>query len=203
MEARTPHHKEAGVRAAVHLTWRGPLLFGGDSGPWGLSMPRVCLGGEHAAWLIADCAPGGSGERQKGHKQITGQETTGRPSGLLLLSPFFPSCFPGHWRTGPSVFVPSWSSRGLPGSHGPGMCSLLHFYHNNPLINSPAAAAVAAETCASEGVGHVALPEPREGLDCSALPPPRQALGCRATGNSWCSLAGAKHVFGEVTFNTD
>lgn len=163
------------------------------------------MGGEHAALLIDDyvCAPVCSGERQKGHKQNTGQEITGRPSALSLLSPFFPSCFPGHWRTGPSVFVPSWSSRGLPGSHGPGMCSLLHFYHNNSLINSPAAAAVAAETCASEGVGHVALPEPREGLDCSALPPPRQALGCRATGNSWCSLAGAKHVFGEVTFNTD
>ncbi|KAL0597819.1 Histone demethylase UTY [Plecturocebus cupreus] len=61
------------------------------------------------------------------------------------------------------------------GSHGLSMCSLLHFYHNNSLINSPAAAAVAVETCASEGVGHVALPEPREGAR-SAMPPPLPAL---------------------------
>lgn len=60
------------------------------------------------------------------------------------------------------MFVPARLTRAA-GSHGLGMCSLLHFYHNNSLINSPAAAAVVAETCASEGVGHVALPKPREG----------------------------------------
>lgn len=72
---------------------------------------------------------------------------------------------------------------GCRGSHGPGMCSLLHFYHNNSLINSPAAAAVAAQTCASEGVGHVALPEPREGAR-SARPLPSPGWRCLATGNS-------------------
>lgn len=94
-------------------------------------------------------------------------------------------------------------SRGLPGSHGPGMCSLLHFYHNNSLINSPAAAAVVAETCASEGVGHVALPEPREGsplrtaspLPTLALPRHRKflVLLCRC----------CKTCFWEVTFSKD
>lgn len=127
------------MRAAVHLTWRGPLLFGGDSGSWGLSMPRVCLRGEHAAWLIADCAPGGSGERQKGHKQITGQETTGRPSGLLLLSLLFPrpledrpECvcavleltraarvtWPGHVQ--PAPFLPQQPAHKQPGCCGGG-----------------------------------------------------------------------------------
>lgn len=102
------------------------------------------------------------------------------------------------------MFVRARGSRGLPGSHGLGMCSLLHFYHNNSLINSPAAAAVAVETCASEGVGHVALPEPREGAR-SALPPPLSALGL-PRHRKFLVLPpppAAKHVFWEVTFNKD
>lgn len=91
---------------------------------------------------------------------------------------------------------------GCPGSHGLGMCSLLHFYHNNSLINSPAAAAV-AETCASEGVGHVALPEPREGSPLrTASPLPRLALP-RHRKFLVLLCCCCKTCFWEVTFNKD
>lgn len=82
------------------------------------------------------------------------------------------------------------------------MCSLLHFYHNNSLINSPAAAAAAAQTCASEGVGHVALPGAKgrrslsaaASLPALALPRHRKFLVLRCR---------CKTCFWEVTFNKD
>lgn len=127
--------------------------------------------------LLSVCFPGlGKDRRQKQDKGL------GDKQGAQCPFTPSPSCLPflrRPWRTGLRVFVPAQGSRGLPGSHGPGMCSLLHFYHNNSLINSPAAAAAAAQTCASEGVGHVALPEPREGAR-SALPPPLPSAGAAA-----------------------
>lgn len=63
---------------------------------------------EKPGFLADVCAPGGSGEKQNGHRQNTGQETDNKAAQWPFTpSPFLPSCFPGHWRTGPSVFVPS------------------------------------------------------------------------------------------------
>lgn len=165
-----------------------------------MKTPRGCLGGKYA-WedhvsFLGVCSPGGSGETKGDRSRIKRKETRREPRALSLL-PHLASGFFGPWRKGPSVFVPARGSRGLLGSHGPGMCSLLHFYHNNSLINSPAAAAVAVETCASEGVGHVALPEPREGAR-SALPPPLPSAGAASSQEiPSAPVAAAKHVLGK------
>lgn len=96
----------------------------------------------------------------------------------------------GQWRPELSVFVPVPSSRGLPGSHGPGMCSLLHFYHNNLLINSPAAAAAAgADMCARGGGARGrARAKGRRRLSTARpsplLPSTPQRSGAASTGNS-------------------
>lgn len=141
-------------------------------------MPRGCLGGEPApgetiflSWCFL---PWWLARGRKRRKQ--GKEPGDGGREPFHFVPIFPPASPVGGG-------PGRGSRGLPGSHGPGMCSLLHFYHNNSLINSPAAAAVAAQTCASEGVGHVALPEPREGAR-SARPLPSPRWRCLATGNS-------------------
>ena len=150
-----------------------------------------CFPGCFLPWWLA------RGRRRKQGKE---PRDGGREPNAFSLLPHLSSCFSGRWRTGPSVSVPARGSRGLPGSHGPGMCSLLHFYHNNSLINSPAAAAVAAQTCASEGVGHVALPEPREGAR-SARPLPLPALALPRHRKFLVLRCCCNTCFWEVTFN--
>ena len=55
--------------------------------------------------------------------------------------PIFPPASPVGGGPGRVCLCRPEAHAGCRGSHGPGMCSLLHFYHNNSLINSPAAAA--------------------------------------------------------------
>lgn len=107
------------------------------------------------------------------------QERSRRAPSALHSFPIF-LLLPGQRRTGPGVFVPAGGSRGLPGSHGLGMCSLLHFYHNNSLINSRAAAGGGGRDMCKRG-GGARGPARAKGRRSLSTAPPRPPR----TGAAW------------------
>lgn len=142
-------------------------------------------------------------DKKEDSSRIKSQETRRRaPNALHSLLPHFSFCFSDQRRTGLSVFVPAGGSRGLPGSHGLGMCSLLHFYHNNSLINSPAAAGGSGRDMCKRG-GGARGPAGAKGRRSLSTASPLPTLLLPRHRKFLVLPCCCKTCFWEVTFNKD
>lgn len=110
--------KEAGVRDAVFLTWRSPLLSGGF-GLWvGVNAFSVWVVSvlEKPGLLAVDCTTGVAQERDK--KDVSRKQDskiTRRPSGLSLLPPSFPPVPPATGGQGRVCLCCLETHAGFPG----------------------------------------------------------------------------------------
>lgn len=94
-EARTPLHKEAGVRDAVHLTWRGPLLFGGTLGRGDCQCQGAVWEVNMLPLLIDDYALPSARERdRKDTSRTQGRRQQGGPVPFRFFPPSFPPASP-------------------------------------------------------------------------------------------------------------